>query len=93
MAGKRHKAGEIVTNLRQIEGKRCAAATIGLDAGSQGRQLCAKRSRFPRESVFIGQGRTAGVLSRQQRDVNRLPDPVLEITAVASSGLLADGDI
>ncbi|KRB51753.1 hypothetical protein ASE04_09450 [Rhizobium sp. Root708] len=36
--------------------------------------------------------RTASVISRQQRDVNRSPDPVLKITAVASSGLVTDQD-
>ena len=54
------------------------------------RHLWAKRSLESGRSRTVENGRTAGVISRQQRDVNRLPDPVLKITAVASSGLLAD---
>lgn len=37
-----------------------------------------------RLSLNLERGRTASVISRQQRDVNRSPDPVLKLTAVVS---------
>jgi hypothetical protein len=64
---------------------------IASGAGTHPRGSAWREVDFANVSLF---SRTASVISRQQRDVNRLPDPVLKLTAVASwKGLWQTGGV
>ena len=65
----------------------------GNDGKNERRAILIPLSRLPNaasgsnETIappLSADSRTASVISRQQRDVNRSPDPVLKITAIAS---------